>query len=141
MSSVMLNVGLKLYSEYPVLTLDKKQHSTLPILDSTITFHVVFGYKFSWLQLFRMDNAGLKWYGEILSNHIICTMVGYENILETVHVIKSIHRFLFLIFAYLVFLRFCCLKTDLMMCKLKDILYSSKIYYIMYIYLILDVKG
>ena len=68
-------------------------------------------------------------------------MVGYENILETVHVIESIHRFLFLIFAYLVFLRFCCLKTDLMMCKLKDILYNSKICYIMYIYLVLDVKG
>ena len=33
-------------------------------------------------------------------------MVGYENILETVHVIKSIHRFLFLIFAYLVFFAF-----------------------------------
>ena len=135
MSSVMLNVGLKLYSEYPVLTLDKKQHSTLPILDSTITFHVVFGYKFRWLQY-------SEWIVRvILSNHLICTMVGYENILETVHVIKSIHRFLFLIFAYLVFLRFCCLKTDLMMCKLKDILYSSKICYIMYIYLILDVKG
>ena len=95
MSSVMLNVGLKLYSEYPVLTLDKKQHSTLPILDSTITFHVVFGYKFRRLQLF----GKLK---QILLNLLICTMVGYENILETVYVIKTIQDF-FSIFAYLVF--------------------------------------
>ena len=56
-----------------------------------------------------MDNAGLKWYGEILSNHIICTMVGYENILETVYVIKTIQDS-FLIFAYLVC--FCILLSE-----------------------------
>ena len=30
---------------------------------------------------------------EILSNHLICTMVGYENILETVYVSKTIQGF------------------------------------------------
>ena len=39
------------------------------------------------------------------------------------------------------FLHFCCLKTDLMMCKFEDILYSLNICYIIQIYVLLDVKG
>ena len=47
-----------------------------------------------------MDNAG---------NHLICIMVGYKTILETVYVIKTIQDS-FLIFAYLVC--FCILLSE-----------------------------